>query len=78
MRKQPGDEIRVISPSTSLALLAEEQRAAAYETLTEMGFRVTFSKHAAESNDFLSSSIESRIEDLHEAFLDPNVKGILI
>jgi muramoyltetrapeptide carboxypeptidase len=74
---QPGDEIRVISPSTSLAILSEEQRTAAYNTLTEMGFRVTFSKNAEELNDFLSSSIESRIEDLHEAFLDPNVKGIL-
>jgi muramoyltetrapeptide carboxypeptidase len=38
---------------------------------------LTFGKHIEEIDDFASSSIESRIEDLHDAFLDTNVKGIL-
>ena len=39
--------------------------------------RVSFGKHVEEIDDFDSSSVASRIEDLHEAFADPNVKGIL-
>lgn len=42
-----------------------------------MGFQVTFSKHAEEIDRFSSSSISSRVQDLHEAFRDPNVKAIL-
>jgi len=42
-----------------------------------MGLKVTIGRHAEEIDEFSSSSIESRVEDLHEAFADPNVKGIL-
>lgn len=42
-----------------------------------MGFQVTFSKYADEIDRFASSSISSRIQDLHEAFRDSNVKAIL-
>ena len=72
-----GDEIRVISPSRSMKLISQESRDIAINNLKEIGFNVTFSKHAEESDEFISSSIESRISDLHEAFSDKNVKGIL-
>jgi muramoyltetrapeptide carboxypeptidase LdcA involved in peptidoglycan recycling len=71
-----GDEVRVIVSSSSFGLLSEETIKIATERLTEMGFKVTFGKHIKEMDEFFSSSIESRIEDLHEAFLDKNVKGI--
>lgn len=74
---KPGDELRIISPSRSLSLIAAQQRKIAKERLESLGFRISFSANSFESDDFVSSSIESRIEDLHEAFLDPNVKGIL-
>lgn len=74
---QAGDEIRIISPSRSLSLIAEDQRELAVQRLEALGFKVSFGKHVLESDDFVSSSIASRIEDLHDAFLDPNVKGIL-
>jgi muramoyltetrapeptide carboxypeptidase LdcA involved in peptidoglycan recycling len=38
---------------------------------------LTFGKHVEERDDFVSSLIESRVEDLHEAFADKNVKAIL-
>jgi muramoyltetrapeptide carboxypeptidase len=41
-----------------------------------LGFRVSFAKNAEERDIFSSSSIASRVEDLHTAFLDPNVKGV--
>ncbi|WP_419886771.1 S66 family peptidase [Paenibacillus sp. B-A-8] len=74
---KPGDELRIISPARSLSLIAAEQRKIAKEQLQQLGFRISFSVNSFEKDEFVSSSIESRIEDLHEAFLDPNVKGIL-
>jgi muramoyltetrapeptide carboxypeptidase len=74
---QPGDELRVISPATSLAVLSAKARQVALETWQSLGFRVSFAKNAAECDIFSSSSIASRVEDIHDAFLDPNVKGVI-
>jgi muramoyltetrapeptide carboxypeptidase len=73
----PGDEIRVIAPSTSMIILKEAQIDLAVERLTNLGFKVTFGKNADAHDEFFSSSVSERIEDLHSAFADPNVKGIL-
>ncbi len=71
-----GDEIRVIAPARSLSLLSEENIELATEKLEREGFKVTFSKNCRETDIFRSSSIQSRIEDIHEAFRDKNVKAI--
>ncbi len=72
-----GDEIRIISPSRSLAIISQETRRIAIKRLKEMGFKITFSKHSEEIDEFKSPSIKSRLQDLHEAFQDKNVKAIL-
>ncbi len=72
-----GDEIRVVAPSSSLSIISKENRELAIKKLSELGFKISFSKNVEEIDDFKSSSIESRISDLHEAFSDKNVKGIL-
>lgn len=72
-----GDKIRVIAPSRSLGLLSEEVKNIAKGRLEKMGFKVSFGKNVKEMDEFASSSIESRIDDLHEAFADKNVKAIL-
>ena len=72
-----GDEVRVISPATSLAVISAEVRKIALANLGRMQLKITFSKNAEECDTFSSSSIASRVEDLHAAFLDSNVKGIL-
>jgi muramoyltetrapeptide carboxypeptidase len=72
-----GDEIRVIAPSRSLSIIYEDVYKNALDTLTEMGFKVSFSKNSRELDEANSSSIESRVSDLHEAFADKNVKAIL-
>src|SRR5213079_2607753 len=72
-----GDEIRVIAPSTSMALVKGKQVEFAIERLTQLGFQVTFGKNVEDHDEFFSTSIEQRIEDLHQAFQNPNVKGIL-
>ena len=74
---KPGDEIRVIAPSTSLAIIHEEQRKLANRQWQAVGLSVTISPYADEKNRFNSTSIEHRLSDLHDAFRDPQVKGIL-
>jgi len=74
---QLGDEVRVIAPARSMALISDEAKIIANKRLSDLGFKVTFGKHIEEMDDFASSSIESRIKDLHDAFADKNVKGIL-
>jgi len=71
-----GDEIRVIAPARSLALISEEVKKEATTKLKEQGYKVTFSKNCEEKNILRSSSIESRVEDIHDAFRDKNVKAI--
>ncbi|PKL37146.1 LD-carboxypeptidase [Candidatus Peregrinibacteria bacterium HGW-Peregrinibacteria-1] len=73
---KPGDEIRVIAPSRSLSILSEEQIKEAQANFEKQGFRITFSRNCRESDIFDSSSIQSRVQDLHEAFADHRVKAI--
>ncbi len=72
-----GDEIRVIAPVQSLSIISEENRKIADQRFKDMGFKLSFGKHVEEMDQFASSTIESRIEDLHDAFRDEKVKGIL-
>ncbi len=71
-----GDEVRVIAPAKSLAIISKETREIANKRIEELGLKISFGKHVDEMDDFSSSSIESRIEDLHEAFSDKNVKAV--
>ena len=72
-----GDEVRVVAPSRSLAIVSKVNREIANRRFADMGLKLSFGKHVEESDDFISASIESRVEDLHEAFADKNVKAII-
>ena len=74
-----GDEIRVIAPSRSMNILDEETISIATKRLEELGFKVTFGKNVKNeiNSEYGCATIEDRIEDLHEAFIDKNVKAIL-
>ncbi|ARN84564.1 peptidase S66 [Candidatus Nucleicultrix amoebiphila FS5] len=72
-----GDEVRVIAPSRSLKIISADNISYAVKVLESLGLKVTFGKHVNEEDTFQSSSISSRIEDLHDAFHDKNVKAIL-
>lgn len=74
---QKGSHIRVIAPSRSLSLLSKETIEIANNRLEEMGFTISFGRYVNESDDFVSTSIKHRLEDLHNAFSDPTVDGIL-
>jgi len=49
----------------------------ARERLEGLGLRLSFSTNAEVMDRFDSSPIEARVSDLHEAFADPGVRGIL-
>ncbi|MBI2645298.1 LD-carboxypeptidase [Candidatus Uhrbacteria bacterium] len=74
---QAGDEVRVIAPSRSLAIISQGVRDIANRRFAELGLKLTFGKHVEESDEFFSSSIQSRVEDLHDAFLDTRVKAVI-
>lgn len=72
-----GDEVRIVAPSRSASILSEEGIEFAKERLEQLGFIVTVGKSIFESDIQHSTSIQKRINDLHDAFQDKNVKGIL-
>ncbi|MBY0500864.1 MAG: LD-carboxypeptidase [Alphaproteobacteria bacterium] len=72
-----GDEIRVISPSRTMGIISSPNKLLAIKALEDLGLRITFGQHVDEHDVMHSSSVESRLTDLHEAFADPDVKGIL-
>lgn len=72
-----NDEIRIVAPSTSLSIISEKTREIANKKSAEAGLRLTFGKYVEETDDFGSSSIEHRIKDIHDAFSDSKVKGII-
>ncbi len=71
-----GDEIRVIAPSRSLAIISEHTRKIANQCFEDLGLKLSFGQHVMDSDVFHSSSLTSRLQDLHEAFQDKNIKAI--
>lgn len=72
-----GDEVRIIAPSRSLSIIAAELRQIADQRFFDLGLKLNFGKHVDESDDFRSSSIASRVADIHEAFSDKNVRAVI-
>jgi muramoyltetrapeptide carboxypeptidase LdcA involved in peptidoglycan recycling len=72
-----GAQVRVIAPARSLSLTADSTKDLAYQRLTSLGLHVSFGQNVNEVNESRSSSVQSRIHDLHEAFSDKSVHAIL-
>jgi len=72
-----GDEVRVVSPAVSLGFIPKDQQLTARERLEALGLRLSFSRNAEVMDGFDSSPVEARVSDLHEAFGDSEVKGML-
>ena len=74
---RPGDELRVVSPSSSMGILSPEVITFASQRLESLGLKVTFGRNASLRDEFDSSPVEARLQDIHQAFADPQVRGIL-
>jgi muramoyltetrapeptide carboxypeptidase len=73
-----GDTVRVVAPSRSRGLVLEHDHSELIETrFRGLGLGLTFGEHVDERDDFDLASIGSQVADLHAAFADPSVHGIL-
>lgn len=73
-RLQKGDTIGIISPSSPPDPESLEKSLAFLE---ELGLKWKFGKHAKKINGYLAGTDEERLEDLHDMFKDPEIKGII-
>jgi muramoyltetrapeptide carboxypeptidase LdcA involved in peptidoglycan recycling len=71
-----GDTVRVVAPSFSLKIISEDVRSVANKRFAEMGINIEFADYVEEMNGHLSSDINYRVKDLHDAYADKNVKAI--
>lgn len=77
-RLRPGDLVRVVAPSLSRSLVMEHDHTRIIEKrFTQLELRLSYGAHVDERDIFDSSPIASRVADLHEAFLDPEVRAVL-
>ena len=76
-RLQKGDLVRVISFGLSLKGVSDSQRKICKKNLAALGLRVSFGKHVEDTDEFGTSGVAARVEDLNEALIDPEVKLIL-
>ena len=73
-----GDEVRIIAPSRTMAILGEDCIEIATKRLESLGLKVTFGKHVKDFEpEYMATNAKDRAEDMNEAFRDSNVKGIL-
>jgi muramoyltetrapeptide carboxypeptidase len=72
-----GDTVRVVAPSQSAAVLSEDTLRRATARLESFGLRVTFAKNAFIKRAHMAGSIRERVDDLHDAFLDPEVQIVM-
>ncbi len=72
-----GDLISIVSPSSGLAPFAMHRIEQAKKALETLGFKVKFEPNALKNGGYVSGSIEERVQDLHLAFADKDVKAII-
>jgi muramoyltetrapeptide carboxypeptidase LdcA involved in peptidoglycan recycling len=72
-----GDVVMVISPSGSLKKGSSVFKLAEENFLNVFGLKIKYSKNSGKLNSYGTSSIDERIRDFHEAFKNPQVKGII-
>jgi len=72
-----GDTVAVIAPSRSFSILFPDTIEIAQKRFKEMELTLAFGKHIKEMDEFSSSRVQSRVEDIHWAFSDSSIKAIL-
>jgi muramoyltetrapeptide carboxypeptidase LdcA involved in peptidoglycan recycling len=73
-----GDHVRIVTPSRSIKLpfITPEIINLAETRLKSLGLEPSYGRHVEEHNLLDSSSIESRVEDLKEAFASKDVRMV--
>lgn len=76
-RLNVGDLVSIVAPSSGIAPLVMHRIEKAKSTLEGMGFKVKFERNSLKNNGHLSGTVAERVDDLHSAFSDENVKAII-
>ena len=71
-----GAEVRIIAPAFSYQIIGHDVREIATKRLEQMGLKVSFGKNLGIIDSFVSSPVDARLQDLHDAYADKNVKAI--
>jgi muramoyltetrapeptide carboxypeptidase len=74
---QPGDEIRVIAPSSSKRSNQQRRYDRAKERLETLGYVVTFGESVGNVFHLGTAKAEDRARDFNQAYADKNVKAIM-
>lgn len=72
-RLSQGDTVGVIAPSSGLSA---EDFDKALQNLSDLGFKTKVGKYARARNGFLAGTDKERLEDLHWAFSDSEIKAV--
>ena len=72
-----GDEVRVVSPSSGLGFVSEELRTVAAARWEGLGLRISYGGAGENLDRFESSPAEERVRELHAAFADTDIAGLL-
>ncbi len=70
-----GDTVGLITPATYVA--DPERLASAARTLEYFGLKMRLGRNVKRREGYVGGSVEERVDDLHDMFRDPEVKGIL-
>lgn len=78
LAKKKYTTIRVIAPSRSMNIISDEVNQSAQKLLVQNGFDVTFGENIFKAQKYYDcATVEQRIKDLHNAFVDDNIQIIL-
>lgn len=74
-----GDTIYAIAPASSFAKMKPSNLKKIFETKMkkELGLNVIFGRNVFKKDSFGSSSVKERVHDIHSAFKDKKIKGIV-
>lgn len=72
-----SDHIGFISPSAGLAPFAIHRIEQAVKIFDGLGYKVKIAKNALKNSGYISSSVQDRVNDIHEMFQDREVKMII-
>ncbi len=73
-RLQKGDTVGIIAPSSPPN---QESLERSLTFLEQLGLKWRFGKHVKNVHGYLAGADEERLQDLHDMFADPTIKGII-
>jgi muramoyltetrapeptide carboxypeptidase LdcA involved in peptidoglycan recycling len=76
-RLRIGDTVAIVSPSWGGAGAFPHRIEQAVKHLNSLGFNVKIASHTLNQSGFVSDSPENRVQDIHDMFIDSEVRAII-